>query len=216
MSLSHAPSRREALLGAGALFAWTQMPRVARAEGRDPRMLVIILRGALDGLGAVAPVGDPDWIGLRGDRALTLDGKTAALPLDGFFGLNPAMPNLHRLYKAQQATIVHATATPYRERSHFDGQDVLESGIAKPGSSATGWLKGHWLWILAAPVLFFAAAAIGLLDPVAIYLEKRHHELWIVTDTVAVNIWRANRIEVHKALRAIQRARERAREQNEV
>ena len=61
----HLPSRREALLGAGSLFAWSQMPRLARAEGRDPRLLVIVLRGALDGLGAVAPVGDPDWIVLR-------------------------------------------------------------------------------------------------------------------------------------------------------
>jgi len=137
----HLPSRREALLGAGSLFAWSQMPRLARAEGRDPRLLVIVLRGALDGLGAVAPVGDPDWIGLRGDRALVLDGKTPALPLDSFFVLNPAMPNLHRLFKAQQATIVHATATPYRERSHFDGQDVLESGIARPGAVDTGWLN---------------------------------------------------------------------------
>jgi uncharacterized protein (DUF1501 family) len=137
----HLPSRREALLGAGSLFAWSQMPRLARAEGRDPRLLVIVLRGALDGLGAVAPVGDPDWIGLRGDRALVLDGKTPALPLDSFFALNPAMPNLHRLFKAQQATIVHATATPYRERSHFDGQDVLESGIARPGAVDTGWLN---------------------------------------------------------------------------
>ena len=98
-SCHHLPSRREALIGSGALFAWTQMPRLARAEGRDPRMLVIVLRGALDGLGAVAPVGDPDWIGLRGDRALVLDGRTPALPLDCFFALNPAMPNLHRLYK---------------------------------------------------------------------------------------------------------------------
>jgi len=129
------------LIGSGALFAWTQMPKLARAEGRDPRLLVIVLRGALDGLGAVAPVGDPDWIGLRGDRALVLDGKTPALPLDAFFALNPAMPNLHRLYKAQQASIVHATATPYRERSHFDGQDVLESGVARPGAIDTGWLN---------------------------------------------------------------------------
>lgn len=140
-SCSHLPSRRAALIGSGALFAWTQMPKLARAEGRDPRMLVIILRGALDGLGAVAPVGDPDWIGLRGDRALVLDGKPPALPLDSFFALNPAMPNLHRLYKAQHATIVHATATPYRERSHFDGQDVLESGIARPGAVDSGWLN---------------------------------------------------------------------------
>ena len=137
----HLPSRREALIGSGALFAWTQMPKLARAAGRDPRMLVIVLRGALDGLGAVAPVGDPDWIGLRGDRALVLDGKAPALPLDSFFALNPAMPNLHRLYSAQQASIVHATATPYRERSHFDGQDVLESGIARPGAIDTGWLN---------------------------------------------------------------------------
>src|SRR5437868_10985094 len=137
----HLPSRREALIGSGALFAWTQMPKLARAEGRDPRMLVIVLRGALDGLGAVAPVGDPDWVGLRGDRALVLDGKVPALPLDGFFALNPAMPNLHRLYKARQASIVHATATPYRERSHFDGQDVLESGVARPGAVDTGWLN---------------------------------------------------------------------------
>src|SRR5450755_584526 len=137
----HLPSRRELLIGSGALFAWTQMPKLARAEGRDPRLLIIVLRGALDGLGAVAPVGDPDWIGLRGDRALVLDGKTPALPLDAFFALNPAMPNLHRLYKAQQASIVHATATPYRERSHFDGQDVLESGVARPGAIDTGWLN---------------------------------------------------------------------------
>jgi len=137
----HPVSRREMLLGASALFAWTQLPRLARAEGRDPRLLVVILRGALDGLGAVAPVGDPDWIGLRGDRALVLDGKTPAVPLDAFFALNPAMPNFYRLYKTGQAAVVHATATPYRERSHFDGQDVLESGINKPGAVDTGWLN---------------------------------------------------------------------------
>jgi uncharacterized protein (DUF1501 family) len=137
----HLPSRRDMLLGTSALFAWTQLPRLARAEGRDPRLLVIVLRGALDGLGAVAPVGDPDWIALRGDRALLLEGKTPALPLDAFFALNPAMPNFHRLYKTGQASIVHATATPYRERSHFDGQDVLESGISKPGATDSGWLN---------------------------------------------------------------------------
>ena len=140
-SCRHLPSRRAALLGSGALFAWTQLPKLARAEGRDPRLVVIVLRGALDGLGAVAPVGDPDWIRLRGERALVLDGKPPALPLDSFFALNPAMPNLHRLYRAEQATIVHATATPYRERSHFDGQDVLESGFAKPGALDSGWLN---------------------------------------------------------------------------
>src|SRR5215467_255593 len=78
----HPSTRREFLLSSGALFAWAFAPRVARAEGRDPRFLAIVLRGALDGLAAVAPVGDPDWIKLRGDNALKLDGKTPALPLD--------------------------------------------------------------------------------------------------------------------------------------
>jgi uncharacterized protein (DUF1501 family) len=140
-SCHHAPDRRAVLLGSGALFAWTHMPKLARAEGRDPRLLVVVLRGALDGLGAVAPVGDPDWIGLRGERALVLDGKAPALALDPFFALNGAMPHLYRLFQAREATIVHATATPYRERSHFDGQDVLESGLARPGRVDSGWLN---------------------------------------------------------------------------
>ena len=137
----HAPTRRELLLASGTLFTWAFVPRVARAEGRDPRLLVIILRGALDGLAAVAPIGDPEWQRLRGDKALTLSATPAALPLDSFFALNPAMPNFHRLYKAGAATIVHAVATPYRERSHFDGQDVLESGLGAPGASGSGWLN---------------------------------------------------------------------------
>jgi len=140
MSL-HAPSRRRLLLASRTLFAWAYLPKVARAEGRDPRLLVIVLRGALDGLAAVAPVGDPDWVALRGDKGLALDGKTPALPLNGFFALNPAMPNFLRMYKAGHATVVHATATSYRERSHFDGQDVLESGLPNPGRADTGWLN---------------------------------------------------------------------------
>jgi uncharacterized protein (DUF1501 family) len=137
----HAPSRRELLVSSGALFAWAYLPKAALAEGRDPRFLVIVLRGALDGLATVAPVGDPDWVRLRGDKALLIDGASPALPLNSLFALNPAMPNLHRLYQANQAAIVHAVATPYRERSHFDGQDVLESGFAKPGAIDSGWLN---------------------------------------------------------------------------
>jgi len=71
----HQSSRRELLLGTGALFAWAYLPRAAQAEGRDPRFLVIVLRGALDGLATVAPVGDPDWQRLRGENALTIEGQ---------------------------------------------------------------------------------------------------------------------------------------------
>ena len=141
MTKLHAPSRRELLLASGTLFAWAYLPKLARAEGRDPRFLTIVLRGALDGLATVAPVGDPDWVSLRGDNALTLDGKTPALKLDDFFALNPAMPNLHRMSKANEAIVVHAAATSCRERSHFDGQDVLESGVERPGATYTGWLN---------------------------------------------------------------------------
>jgi uncharacterized protein (DUF1501 family) len=139
--MTHAPSRRELLLASGTLFAWGYVPKLARAEGRDPRFLTIVLRGALDGLATVAPVGDLGWVSLRGDNALTLEGRTPALKLDDFFALNPAMPNLARMFKANEAIIVHAAATSYRERSHFDGQDVLESGVEKPGTTRTGWLN---------------------------------------------------------------------------
>src|SRR5947199_8660035 len=105
--MTHAPSRRELLLASGTLFAWSYVPKLARAEGRDPRFLTIVLRGALDGLATVAPVGDPDWISLRGDNALTLDGKTLALKLDDFFAFNRAMPNLHRVVKDNDSLLVH-------------------------------------------------------------------------------------------------------------
>ena len=141
MRLFHAPTRREVLLASGTLFAWAHLPKLAHAEGRDPRFLAIILRGALDGLATVAPVGDPDWTALRGDNALMPNGKTPPLKLTDFFALNPAMPNLHRLFKANQAIVIHACATPYRERSHFDGQDLLESGLPKPAVSDSGWLN---------------------------------------------------------------------------
>jgi uncharacterized protein (DUF1501 family) len=136
------PSRRAILGAAGALFAWSFAPRYAvAAGGRDPRLVVVVLRGALDGLAAVPPVGDPGYVALRPGLALPASGDGAALPLDGFFGLHPAMPNLARLYQAKQATIVHAAATGYRERSHFDGQDVLESGQPRPGLTQSGWLN---------------------------------------------------------------------------
>jgi uncharacterized protein (DUF1501 family) len=136
------PNRRDVLAAGSALAAWAFMPRLAHAAGgRDPRLVTVILRGGLDGLSAVAPLGDPDYPALRAGIALTKEGDKAALPLDGFFALHPAMPNFARLYKAGQALVVHATASPYRERSHFDGQDVLESGQPGPGRVDSGWLN---------------------------------------------------------------------------
>jgi uncharacterized protein (DUF1501 family) len=139
---SQATSRRSLLLGGAAFAAWAHLPRFARAaDGRDPRLVVVILRGALDGLATVAPIGDPDYAGLHGSIALRPDGPNAALMLDSFFGLHPAMPEFARMYRAKQAAVIHAVATAYRERSHFDGQDVLESGFAGPGRVQSGWLN---------------------------------------------------------------------------
>lgn len=135
-------SRRSLLLGGASFAAWAYLPKFARAaDGRDPRLVVVILRGALDGLATVAPIGDPDYAGLHGSIALTADGPRAALPLDQFFALHPAMPEFARMYRDKHAAVVHAVSTPYRDRSHFDGQDVLESGYAGPGRVQSGWLN---------------------------------------------------------------------------
>src|ERR1700744_5859771 len=140
--LSSAVSRRALLLGGASFAAWAYLPKFARAaDGRDPRLVVIILRGALDGLATVAPVGDPDYAALHGAIALTADGPHAALPLDSFFALHPAMPEFARMYRDKHAAVIHAVASPYRDRSHFDGQDVLESGYAGPGRVQSGWLN---------------------------------------------------------------------------
>ncbi|MBO0662218.1 DUF1501 domain-containing protein [Jiella sp. MQZ9-1] len=137
-----AVSRRKFLVGASVFASWAVMPKAGFAGTRDPRFVVVILRGALDGMAAVAPIGDPNYRALRAALALGEAGKDV-LPLsDGFFALNEAMPRLHQRYLQRQALIVHAVATAYRERSHFDGQNVLETGLSGPDSTAaSGWLN---------------------------------------------------------------------------
>ena len=135
-------SRRAFLGSAGAFVAWANLPSFAHAGASDPRLVVVILRGALDGLAAVPPVGDPDYLSLRGDLAIGAQGMGSVLPLDGFFALNDAMPLFHRRYLNGEALIFHAAATPDRSRSHFEGQDILESGYEKALQSyGSGWLN---------------------------------------------------------------------------
>jgi uncharacterized protein (DUF1501 family) len=135
-------SRRDLLAGGASFAAWAYLPKFARAaDGRDPRLIVVILRGALDGLATVAPVGDPDYAALHGSIALAADGPHPATMLDSLFALHPSMPEFARMYRENHAAVIHAVATPYRDRSHFDGQDVLESGFAGPGRVQSGWLN---------------------------------------------------------------------------
>lgn len=165
------PSRRAVLGAASALFAWSFVPKFAYASAgsRDCRFVVVILRGALDGLSAVPPLADPGYLGLREGIAIPQDGANAALPLDGFFFLHPAMPKLARLYQARQATIVHAVATGYRQRSHFDGQDVLESGQPGPGRVDDGWLNRMLLALPAGEgISRKGALGVGVVPPLVV------------------------------------------------
>lgn len=134
--------RRDVLRGLALFSGWAYAPRLlSAAGGRDPRFLFVILRGALDGLATVAPVGDPHYESARGGLIIPTEGAEAGLPIGDFFALNPNMPALHAALVRGDAAIVHATATAYRDRSHFDGQDVLESGQPGPGRLDTGWLN---------------------------------------------------------------------------
>jgi uncharacterized protein (DUF1501 family) len=129
-----------ALAAGGALL----LPRLAFAHTseRRARFVLVIMRGALDGLAAVPPYADPDYAALRREVALHAPGgENGALPLDGFFGLHPSCTFLAQCYAARELTVLHALASPYRERSHFDGQDVLENGTPQPHAQQSGWLN---------------------------------------------------------------------------
>jgi uncharacterized protein (DUF1501 family) len=136
--------RRE-FLGLGALAAGGVLlaPRLLLAANgtRPARFVLVIMRGALDGLATVPPLGDGDYAALRGDLALRAGGEHGALPLNGFFGLHPSLGFLAQCYGARELTVFHALASPYRERSHFDGQDVLENGSPRAHALTTGWLN---------------------------------------------------------------------------
>ena len=135
-------NRREFLQSA-LLTSAALMPRfsVAQAE-TNSRLVLIILRGALDGMAAVAPYGDGNYERLRGELALPTPGSSqGALKLDGMFALHPSLSNLHARYQQKELLVLHAIASPYRERSHFDGQDLLENGTTQPHAALDGWLN---------------------------------------------------------------------------
>lgn len=123
-----------ALSGASARLAYAALPE-------DRRFIVVILRGGLDGLAAVPAHGDPDYARLRGGLALPKSGTGAPIDLDGFFGLHPSLHNLSEMWREKELAIFHNVSTPYRDRSHFDAQNVLETGATKPHLVNDGWLN---------------------------------------------------------------------------
>lgn len=133
-----APSRRSVLAAAGALGLSVQLlARPAHAEAGGKKLIFVICRGGMDGLTVSPPVGDPHYAGLRGPIAL----GSEALKLDATFALHPSLAAVHALAQAGQARIAPAVATPDRARSHFEAQDVLESGAAAVYSMSSGWLN---------------------------------------------------------------------------
>jgi uncharacterized protein (DUF1501 family) len=118
------------------------MNRAFAAATDDARLVLVILRGGLDGLAAVPAYGEGRYQSLRGQLALAgPGGENSVLKLDGLFGLHPALTNMHGMFTDGDLAVVHAVASPYRDRSHFDGQKVLEAGGISPSTSNGGWLN---------------------------------------------------------------------------
>jgi uncharacterized protein (DUF1501 family) len=129
------------MTGLGTIGAAFPGMAFAKAD-TDARFVLVILRGAVDGLALAAPYGESKYRSLRGELALPAPGrKDGLLKLDSMFSLHPSMKHTYALYENGQATVLHAVASPYRERSHFDGQDVLENGSVAAGTARDGWLN---------------------------------------------------------------------------
>lgn len=147
MSIQPSLDRRAALRAAAGLgFTLTFLGRRAYAASEDAqarrKLVVFVCRGAMDGLSVSPPVGDPDYAPLRGEIAIAPFGQPGgALRLDGTFGLHPKLATVHALAMKGEARIAPAAATPDRARSHFEAQDVLESGATAAYAESSGWLN---------------------------------------------------------------------------
>ncbi|MES2097780.1 MAG: DUF1501 domain-containing protein [Pseudomonadota bacterium] len=131
--------RRSFLIGSAGAAALALTPRMAFARAdTDRRFVFIIQRGAADGLGTIGAVGDPAFAAARGQLA---EDFATGKKLDSLFALHPAMTSLGAMYDGGEALFAHAIASPYRDRSHFDGQNVLESGGAAAYTTKDGWLN---------------------------------------------------------------------------
>ncbi len=156
---------RRSLLARGALiggFALTPQLALA-AAGTDQRLVFIILRGAMDGLAAIPPIGDARLSQLRGGLAQPPEQFGAMLKLTSDFAAHPALKGFAGLFAAGEASVVHAIASPYRERSHFDAQNMLETGGNAAYALKDGWLNRLMPLLPAAPPPVAIAATLPAL-----------------------------------------------------
>ena len=127
---------RQMCLGGLATFT---LPVVSFAQVKqNGRFVFVLLRGGFDGLAAVVPFGDPGYQQIRGGFAFQ---ESELVHLNDEFGLAPGLAPMRALWDANELAVLHAMAIPYRTRSHFDGQAILETGIDRPVGSADGWLN---------------------------------------------------------------------------
>lgn len=136
-------TRRNLLKTIGIAAVANSLPGIAFAKtDTQSRFVLVVLRGAADGLAIAAPYGDEHYASTRGELALQPPGaEKGLLKLDGLFGLHPSLAVIHENFRAGDALIVHAVASPYRARSHFDGQDLLENGASRVAALRDGWLN---------------------------------------------------------------------------
>lgn len=131
-------TRRSFIAVGTAAYALAQSNVVFARANTERRFVFIIQRGAADGLSILAPTGDPNFAGLRGDF---VQDSSGGAKLGSFFTLHPALAETAKMYADRQALFVHAVASPYRDRSHFDGQNVLETGGSAAYRLKDGWMN---------------------------------------------------------------------------
>ena len=158
------PTRRATLLGLTAAMTLRGAAVAFGAAPTEQRLVVVILRGALDGLAAVVPYGDANLMGWRGGLVPKPPGQAEGmLDLGGYFGLHPALGGLHDMYAAGEALPVHAVSNGTGTRSHFEAQDRLELGALR-GGIASGWLN-RAAGLVAPPGAKAAALSVGTSVP---------------------------------------------------
>ena len=148
-------NRRQLLLGAASIGLLPKLSFASVPTPNNAKFVLVLLRGGLDGLAAVPPHDDPDYE--RSRKGLSIS-RSELIDLDGFFGLHPSLNVLHPFWLKEELAIVHATSSPYRSRSHFDAQKVLENGTTAPHGAEDGWLNRALAPIPIAP---HAPVAIG-------------------------------------------------------
>ncbi len=134
-------SRRSTLLGLSAIFTASRVKFALADAPGDQRFVAVLLRGALDGMSSVVPYGDPNLAALRPELIPAGPGQPNGMhDLGGFYGLNPSLSGVYAMYQAGEALPIHATAGPYRTRSHFEAQDLMQLGTETTGITS-GWLN---------------------------------------------------------------------------